>query len=207
MYSQQNPQPQSYHTSSYVGSQPGHDASFRSDSQQPSTYFAGQQVTSQYRGKQNTFQPTNLAQFSGAQTFQNQQLQNQQSIRSSFVNQNQFQPTQASQYPKNQFQSNQFQPQFQQVSQVSNPSQNQYQSQFQNQAQNQPSPSPQFSFSQFQPQSQFINNLNNQIQSQQQSPESYHMSSYKGSQANHDQYLRSDSNSASSYNKQNSYMF
>lgn len=50
-----NVQPQPYHLPHYAGNQPGHDASWREDSQRPSTFAAGQPQQTIPGGTQGTF--------------------------------------------------------------------------------------------------------------------------------------------------------
>lgn len=157
-----------YQMSNYKGNQAGHDNSLRADSQQPTNYVAGQQVMSQYRGIQSTYQPANLTQFSPSQSMQNQQYQNQMAqshmasqshfqAKPQFKSQYQNQMNQ-SQYGQSQFAKSQYQPM---QSMFASPSQQQ---------------------SQYQPHG-FA----------QPSAQSHHMANYKGNQPNHDQHLRSDS--------------
>lgn len=51
-------QSEQFHTSNYRGNQAGHDNYLRSDSQSPSSFGMSQNVGSQYKGMQKSFQPT-----------------------------------------------------------------------------------------------------------------------------------------------------
>ncbi len=161
-------QSQSYHAANYRGNVPGHDARFRSDSQNPSTYSFGAPVASQYRGVQRTFQPAGQVQsFYG----QNQsavarnvssygaQNQNLQSYHS--ANYKGSQPGHDAWKRSDSYQSSSFSS----VSQTGNQS--------------------------FGAGAQF--RASQPALSQAQSPQSYHLANYQGNQPGHDAAKRSDS--------------
>jgi hypothetical protein len=136
------------------------------------------QVSSQYRGKQRSFQPTGMVQ---SMYGQNQQLQNRQNQASQYQAQTP-QSFHAANYQGNQ------------------PNHDQYlrsDSQSPSQIQNSFQPSQQFQSFGMANQQQF-----QQSQNQYQPVQSFHTASYKGNQPNHDQYLRSDSNSPAQMHQQ-----
>jgi len=144
------------------------------------------QVSSQYRGKQRSFQPTGMVQ---SVYGQNQQLQNRQNQASQYQAQTP-QSFHAANYKGHQ-------PNHDQSlrSDSQSPSQSQFgMNQFQ---QSSFQPSQQFQSFGMANQQQF-----QQAQNQMQPVQSFHTASYKGSQPNHDQYLRSDSNSPAQMQQQ-----
>jgi len=150
--------------------------------------FPSSQTTSQYRGMQRSFQPTGVVQ---SVYGQNQQLQNRQNQASQYQAQNP-QSFHTANYKGNQPNHDQS---LRSDSQSPAQSQNQFGiNQFQ---QNSFQPSQQFQSFGAANQQQF-----QQAQNQFQPVQSFHTANYKGNQPNHDQSLRSDSNSPAQMQQQ-----
>lgn len=167
-----------FHTSNYRGNQPGHDEYLRSDSQNASSFAGGQNMGSQYRGMQKTFQPTGMVQSVYGQNNQQTQGYGQMGGQNSFMNQN-TQSFHTANYRGDQpGHDNYLRSDSQSATQSGYGMNQQY------------GFKPSYGFS-------GASNMSSYGQGQQQqqfvSPESYHTANYKGNQPGHDSFLRSDS--------------
>lgn len=190
MYNQQ-----SYQTANYRGNQPGHDQYLRSDSQQPTSFGAGNAafasgsfgtpVTSQYKGMQRTYQPTGFVQSVYGQNQQqsfNSQYQSPSSYHTANYRGNQpghDQYLRADSVQPSSFIANQA------------PAQATFTNQYQ------PTLSSNFGLAG----SQYQNQANQFYQPQFQSTQQFHNSNYQGNQPGHDQYLRADSTQPSQFGR------
>ncbi|WP_210436461.1 hypothetical protein [Paenibacillus senegalensis] len=166
---------QSFHKANYRGNQQGHDAYLRSDSQQPSSSMARNQMSNAQSQK---FQPTGFV--------QSQYGQQQNQFQNAFANQSQAAFSFQNQQQNQQFSSAQS---FHKANYRGN--QAGHDSYLRSDSQ-----SPSFRSAQsFQPQAQSFQSqagISQQSFGQSQ-PQSYHTASYRGNQQGHDSYLRSDS--------------
>lgn len=177
-------QSQPFHTSNYRGNQQGHDSYLRADSQSPSAYGT-QNVTSQYRGMQKTFQPTGpVTSVYGQQSGFNPQ---QTGGFSSFGTSTSAQSYHTSNYRGDQQGHDSY---------LRADSRQPAQSQF--------GGASGLGMSNFSTSNNFNTGFSNagvssysQNQGQFVSPESYHTANYRGSQEGHDSYLRGDSSQPS----------
>lgn len=152
-------QSEQFHTSNYRGNQAGHDNYLRSDSQSPNSFGMGQNVTSQYKGMQKSFQPTGQVTSVYGQQNQNPGSFHTASYRGDQPNHDNYLRADSTQ-PSGSFGAMNSSVNYGFTSNTG------YGSTY---------------------------NQNQQNQAQYVSPNSYHTASYKGDQANHDAYLRSDS--------------
>lgn len=187
----QNQNPASFHTASYRGDQPGHDAYLRSDSAQPSqSGYSAANTSVNYGYTSNTGYGVS----SYGQNQQNQQNQTQYVSPDSFHTAN---------YRGNQqghdayLRSDSFQPTQGQVNTSYN--QNSIPQQFNTNAQS----GQNFSGGNYGMNSGYGNSQQNTNQQQYVSPNSFHTANYRGDQPGHDAYLRSDSSQTSQYGNTN----
>jgi uncharacterized SAM-dependent methyltransferase len=159
-------QSEQFHTSNYRGNQAGHDNYLRSDSQSPSSFGMGQNVTSQYKGIQRSFQPTGQVNSVYGQQNQNPASFHTSSYRGDQPNHDNYLRADSTQPSQTGFSGVNSSVNYGFTSNAG------YGSSY---GQNQQS------------------QQNQQNQAQYVSPNSYHTANYKGDQANHDAYLRSDS--------------
>ncbi|WP_238177931.1 hypothetical protein [Paenibacillus contaminans] len=187
-YSAYQPQSQqSFHTASYMGNQPGHDSYKRSDSQMPSqsSYIPSAASYGSFGSSSYTNQTSYAPQ--SAQSFHLANYRGNEQGHDSYLHSDSQTPAQ-SQYGGA---GSQYQPSFMSGS-------SQYQSGYAGgNAQYQPS----FTSvtSQYQPMTSGFAQYGQQAQNQQ----SFHTANYRGDQQGHDNYLRSDSSTPSSYGMMN----
>ncbi|WP_438446702.1 hypothetical protein [Gorillibacterium sp. sgz5001074] len=177
-------QSQQFHTSNYRGNQQGHDSYLRADSQSPSN-FGTQNVTSQYRGIQKTFQPTGMVNSVYGQSGFNQQPTS--SFGGSYSTSTGTQNYHTANYRGDQQGHDSYL-----RGDSRQPSQSQYSG-----ASNLGTTG--FSTSAYNPSNTYNTGsfgnagVSTYNQNQFVSPESYHTSNYRGDQQGHDSYLRGDS--------------